>query len=34
MYHYVADAPGRVLCRDVEFGGRWLVVKPDGRPVL
>jgi predicted lipoprotein with Yx(FWY)xxD motif len=35
MYYYVADAPGRVLCQNVvEFGGRWLVVKPDGRPVL
>ena len=34
MYYYVADAPGRVLCQDVvEFGGRWLVVQPDGRPV-
>jgi predicted lipoprotein with Yx(FWY)xxD motif len=34
MYYYVADSPGRVLCHDVvEFGGRWLVVKPDGRPV-
>ena len=35
MYYYVADAPGRVLCHDVfEFGGRWLVVQPNGRPVL
>jgi predicted lipoprotein with Yx(FWY)xxD motif len=35
MYYYVADSPGVVLCQDVvEFGGRWLVVKPDGRPVL
>jgi predicted lipoprotein with Yx(FWY)xxD motif len=35
MYYYVADAPGRILCQNVvEFGGRWLVVKPDGRPVL
>ena len=34
MYYYVADAPGRVLCQDVvEFGGRWLVVRPDGSPV-
>jgi predicted lipoprotein with Yx(FWY)xxD motif len=32
MYYYVADSPGRVLCHDVvEFGGRWLVVHPDGR---
>ncbi|HEX6021829.1 MAG TPA: hypothetical protein VFZ00_07530 [Solirubrobacter sp.] len=35
MYYYVADAPGRVLCHDVfEFGGRWLVVQPNGRPVV
>jgi predicted lipoprotein with Yx(FWY)xxD motif len=35
MYYYVADAPGRVLCHDVfEFGGRWLVVQPSGRPVV
>ena len=35
MYYYVADAPGRVLCHDVfEFDGRWLVVQPNGRPVL
>jgi predicted lipoprotein with Yx(FWY)xxD motif len=34
MYYYVADAPGRVLCQNVvEFGGRWLVVRPNGRPV-
>ena len=33
MYYYVHDAPGRVLCHDVvEFGGRWLVIRPDGRP--
>jgi predicted lipoprotein with Yx(FWY)xxD motif len=33
MYYYVEDAPGRVLCHNVnEFGGLWLVVKPDGRP--
>jgi len=34
LYYYVADAPGRVLCHDVEeFGGLWLVVRPDGTPV-
>jgi predicted lipoprotein with Yx(FWY)xxD motif len=34
MYYYVADAPGRVLCHNVvEFGGRWLVLGPNGRPV-
>jgi predicted lipoprotein with Yx(FWY)xxD motif len=33
LYYYVEDAPGRILCHDVvEFGGRWLVVKPNGRP--
>lgn len=34
LYYYVDDAPGRILCHDVrEFGGLWLVVKPNGRPV-
>ena len=34
LYYYVSDAPGRILCQDVEeFGGTWLVVKPSGRPV-
>jgi predicted lipoprotein with Yx(FWY)xxD motif len=34
LYYYVDDAPGRVLCHDVsEFGGLWLVVRPDGEPV-
>jgi predicted lipoprotein with Yx(FWY)xxD motif len=34
LYYYVADAPGRILCQNVdEFGGLWLVVKPSGRPV-
>lgn len=34
LYSYVADGPGRVLCHDVdEFGGLWLVVRPDGTPV-
>ena len=33
MYYYVHDAPARVLCHDVvEFGGRWLVIRPDGTP--
>jgi predicted lipoprotein with Yx(FWY)xxD motif len=33
MYYYVDDGPGRVLCHNVrEFGGLWLVVRPDGRP--
>jgi predicted lipoprotein with Yx(FWY)xxD motif len=34
LYYYVADAPDRVLCHNVEeFGGLWLVIKPDGTPV-
>ena len=34
LYYYVDDAPGRVLCHNVlEFGGLWLVVRPDGSPV-
>jgi predicted lipoprotein with Yx(FWY)xxD motif len=33
LYYYVDDAPGRVLCHNVfEFGGLWLVVRPDGEP--
>ena len=33
LYYYVHDSPGNILCHDVvEFGGRWLVVKPSGRP--
>ena len=34
LYYYVDDAPGRVLCHNVlEFGGVWLVVRPNGMPV-
>jgi predicted lipoprotein with Yx(FWY)xxD motif len=34
LYYYVDDAPGRVLCHNVsEFGGLWLVFRPDGKPV-
>jgi predicted lipoprotein with Yx(FWY)xxD motif len=34
LYYYKDDAPGRVLCQNVnEFGGLWLVVRPSGRPV-
>jgi predicted lipoprotein with Yx(FWY)xxD motif len=34
LYYYVDDAPGRLLCHNVfEFGGVWLVVRPDGTPV-
>ncbi len=33
LYYYVHDSPGNILCHDVvEFGGRWLVVKPSGKP--
>jgi predicted lipoprotein with Yx(FWY)xxD motif len=34
LYHYEHDdEPGEILCHDVnEFGGRWLVVQPDGSP--
>jgi predicted lipoprotein with Yx(FWY)xxD motif len=33
LYYYVDDGPGRVLCHNVvEFGGLWLVVRPDGTP--
>jgi hypothetical protein len=33
LYYYVHDAPGEILCHDVaEFGGLWLVVRPNGRP--
>lgn len=32
LYYYVDDAPGTILCHDVEeFGGLWLVVKPNGK---
>jgi predicted lipoprotein with Yx(FWY)xxD motif len=34
LYYYVDDEPGVVLCHNVlEFGGLWLVVRPDGTPV-
>jgi predicted lipoprotein with Yx(FWY)xxD motif len=34
LYYFVDDAPRRVLCHNVdEFGGLWLVVRPDGTPV-
>ena len=34
LYYYVDDSPGVILCQDVaEFGGLWLVVKPNGNPV-
>lgn len=31
LYYYKDDSPGTILCHDVdEFGGLWLVVKPNG----
>jgi predicted lipoprotein with Yx(FWY)xxD motif len=34
LYYYVDDAPNKILCQDVEeFGGVWLVVKPNGKAV-
>ena len=35
LYYYVGDRrPGQIFCQDVyEFGGRWLIVAPSGRPV-
>jgi predicted lipoprotein with Yx(FWY)xxD motif len=34
LYYYVDDSPGTILCQDVfEYGGLWLVVKPNGNPV-
>ncbi len=32
LYYYAGDSPGTILCHDVkEFGGLWLVVKPNGK---
>jgi predicted lipoprotein with Yx(FWY)xxD motif len=34
LYYYAHEGPGEVLCQNVsEFGGLWLVVRPDGRLV-
>jgi hypothetical protein len=34
LYFYAHEGPRQVLCQNVEeFGGLWLVVKADGRPV-
>jgi predicted lipoprotein with Yx(FWY)xxD motif len=31
LYFYVHDTPDKILCQDVvEFGGRWLLVRPNG----
>ena len=33
LYFYVGDTrPGQILCQNVvEFGGRWLILRPNGR---
>jgi hypothetical protein len=32
LYYYVHDTPDQILCQDVvEFGGRWLLVRPNGQ---
>ena len=35
LYFYVGDTqPGQILCQDVvEYGGRWLIVRPSGKLV-
>jgi predicted lipoprotein with Yx(FWY)xxD motif len=34
VYYYKDDAPGKVLCHNVdEFGGLWLVARANGKPV-
>jgi predicted lipoprotein with Yx(FWY)xxD motif len=35
LYFYVGDRrPGQILCQDVvEYGGRWLIVRPSGKLV-
>jgi predicted lipoprotein with Yx(FWY)xxD motif len=34
LYYYKDDTPGNILSQNVnEFGGLWLVVKPNGHPV-
>jgi predicted lipoprotein with Yx(FWY)xxD motif len=33
LYFYAHEGKYQVLCHDVvEYGGTWLVVRPDGRP--
>ena len=35
LYYYAHEDPHQVLCHDVtEFGGRWLVVTPNGTPAV
>src|SRR5438132_9322804 len=35
LYYYIGDRkPGQILCQNIsEFGGRWLVVRPNGKLV-
>jgi predicted lipoprotein with Yx(FWY)xxD motif len=35
LYFYVGDKrPGQILCQDVvEYGGRWLILRPSGKLV-
>ncbi len=35
LYYYIGDRkPGQILCQNVtQFGGTWLVVRPNGGPV-
>jgi predicted lipoprotein with Yx(FWY)xxD motif len=35
LYYYVGDTrPGQILCQDVvEYGGRWLILRPSGKLV-
>lgn len=34
LYLYAPERPGQILCQNVlEFGGRWLIVRPGGKPV-
>ena len=31
LYSYAHEAPGQILCQDVDdYGGTWLVVRPGG----
>lgn len=31
LYFYIHDTPDVILCQNVvEFGGRWLLVRPNG----
>lgn len=35
LYYYVGDSPGVIKCQNVvEYGGRWLIVKPNGKANL